>query len=107
MTDTQATEHTERIGADTEFAATLTVTPMNEEATWVGSILFDNPAFNWQSPYEGEEYAGIDPALIARLTSWDYLRAVASGAYMMSLLTTWHGDIVKLFERVRAAGEGK
>lgn len=91
---------TVREGEGTEFAATLVITPIEDEEgiQWRGQILFDDDAFNWESQFP--DYEG--PVDVRMLQAWDFPNLKSSGTLMMNLLRGWHGEIVRLFQRVRA-----
>lgn len=89
---------TEREGEGTPFAATLIITPIEEDggAEWRGQILFDDDTFNWES-HHPDQVGSVDLRI---LKAWDYPHLKSSGTLMANILTRWHGEIVRLFHRV-------
>ena len=96
------TEFSIRYAEDTPFAATLTCIPFDEQhecysSEWFGRIKFDDNRYNW--PNQIQTYEGAE---ITMWDDWEYSRNVSSGTFLMNLLENWHGEIVALFERVKA-----
>lgn len=97
-------EFQERIGDGTPYAATLTCTPGDDDIPyqtleWMGFITFDDNSYNW--PYEMPQYEGSPKTWYH---DWTHPDRPPTGSYCMENLKKWHGEIVALFERVRALG---
>jgi hypothetical protein len=91
------TEIVDRIGEDTEFAATITAIPQydGDELKWLGSLIFDDKRFNLR--------VKIDTANGQSdyyYHQWWFPRLESGGTYLMNLLIIWHGQLIDMFVRL-------
>lgn len=95
-------ELTHRVGGGTEFAATLTCLPFEDDNgwSWRGMIRFDNNIFNLMDRFPKYDGGDFDMP-----RDWVYPQDKSGGAHLMGLLEGWWQDFCGLFARVRAADQ--